>query len=333
MCNFFRYYSAYIRIISGKKLLNIIRTGADYALSRITGKVIHRGKVYSIAIEPCNICQLHCPECPSGNSTLTRAKGMIDEHLFCRIIHTAAPYLVNLTLYFQGEPFIHPQATRLIRYAADHNIYVNTSTNAQSITADMARDIVRSGLHRIIISMDGHNQHTYEQYRIGGSLEHTLQAISWLQAAKKELNSTIPHIEVQCLVLSTTEMHMDAIKHTALQAGADSVTFKSAQFYNTTSPLMPTLTGKLNRYTTNNWGEHIRKPSHNVSCYRAWNSVVITWDGQVLPCCYDKDARLAYAAWSEKWWKDMNHDEKYKQFLHKVLTNKKSIPMCQNCYQ
>lgn len=333
MYNFFRYYRAYAGIITGKKILNLIRVGIDYALSRIMGKVIHHGRVYSMAVEPCNVCNLHCPECPSGAGLLTREKGMINEDLYRRIIYTASPYLINLTLYFQGEPFLHPQATRLIRFAADRHIYVNTSTNAQNITPAMAKDIVLSGLHRIIISMDGHRQQEYEQYRIGGVWARTIQVISWLQAAKKELNSPTPHIEAQCLVLSTTEIYMSEIKHTALQAGADSVSFKSAQFYNTSSPLMPTLQGRLNRYTHLDNGACVRKPSRTASCYRAWNAVVITWDGLILPCCYDKNARYVYTPWSESQWNNLNSNKQYKTFLHKVLKDKKNITMCQNCYQ
>jgi len=27
-------------------------------------------------------------------------------------------------------------------------------------------------------------------------------------------------------------------------------------------------------------------------CWKMWHSCVITWDGDVVPCCFDKDAKI-----------------------------------------
>ena len=328
---FFTRCIALWRIITWKKLFNLLLLWFQYILSVLSGRYIRTARIHSIAIEPCNICQLHCPECPSGNGSLQRAKGMISPSLFYDIIDTTSPYLTNLTLYFQGEPFLHPSIIDMISYAVKKNIYVNTSTNAQCITSELATSIVNTRLHRIIISMDGLTQTDYAQYRIGGSLQRTLDAINLLNKAKKEHHSSFPHIEVQCLILSTTENHLKDIRSLALAAGADSVTFKSAQFYHLQSELMPQKKHSNNRYEHTAQGEIIRKASRRRACYRAWNSIVITWDGKVVPCCFDKDAQYAYSTWNGDFWRKMNSNNNYKNLLSTLLKNRKSIPMCNNC--
>src|SRR5690554_7308826 len=84
--------------------------------------------------------------------------------------------LFYINYYFQGAPFLHPDFLELIKEAHQRNIYTATSTNAHFITSKKAEEIVQSGLDRLIISIDGLTQDTYEQYRRKGELrseEHT----------------------------------------------------------------------------------------------------------------------------------------------------------------
>ena len=79
-----------------------------------------------------------------------------------------------------------------ISYVKQHNIYTITSTNGQLIDKNIALNIIKSGLDRIIISIDGTTQEVYEKYRKGGLLSKSIEAIKFLKEAKKELNSKTP---------------------------------------------------------------------------------------------------------------------------------------------
>ena len=76
-----------------------------------------------------------------------------------------------INYYFQGEPFLHPDFLELIKETKRRKIYTATSTNAHFIDEQKAKDIVESGLDRMIISVDGLTQETYEQYRVHGKLK------------------------------------------------------------------------------------------------------------------------------------------------------------------
>ena len=90
-----------------------------------------------------------------------------------------------MNLYFQGEPLLNKNLPQLIHTAASANIFTTISTNAQALNSEKARQLVESGLERIIISVDGTNQTVYEQYRKGGKLEKAIAGIEFLNYWKK----------------------------------------------------------------------------------------------------------------------------------------------------
>ncbi len=55
-----------------------------------------------------------------------------------------------------------------------------------------ARKTVESGLDRLIISIDGTTQQTYQSYRVGGQLEKVLEGTQNILAWKKKLRSITP---------------------------------------------------------------------------------------------------------------------------------------------
>ncbi|MFM7429463.1 MAG: radical SAM protein, partial [Flammeovirgaceae bacterium] len=157
--------------LSPIRVWNVGQLIGSYMTSRVTGKPQHAGMPMSISIEPTTSCNLRCPECPSGLRSFTRPTGMLKPELFESTINQLASRLSYLIFYFQGEPYLHPQFLDLVAYASRKRIYTATSTNAHYLNDRNAKATVKSGLDRLIISIDGTTQETYESYRIGGSLE------------------------------------------------------------------------------------------------------------------------------------------------------------------
>ena len=106
-----------------------------------------------------------------------------------------------MLFYFQGEPFLNPRSIEMIRYASSKRIYTATSTNAHYLDDESARQTVESGLDRLVISIDGTTQETYQQYRIGGSLQKVLNGARNVIEWKKKLKSSTPYVVFQFLVV------------------------------------------------------------------------------------------------------------------------------------
>ena len=146
-----------------KRIWNAGLVLSSYYVSKFTKKPVQWGYPTSIGFEPTTSCNLRCPECPSGLRAFTRPTGMLGESIFHKTIDEIAKELIYLTFYFQGEPYLNPNFLDMVKYASDKGIYTSTSTNAHYLTEANAKKTVESGLDRIIISIDGTTQDTYEQ--------------------------------------------------------------------------------------------------------------------------------------------------------------------------
>lgn len=315
-----------IRVWNGGQLIG------SYLTSRITGKPQHVGMPMSISIEPTTSCNLRCPECPSGLRSFTRPTGMLKPELFQSTIDQLASRLSYLTFYFQGEPYLHPQFLDLVSYASRKRIYTATSTNAHYLNDKNAEATVKSGLDRLIISIDGTTQETYESYRIGGSLEKVIEGTKNIVRWKRELKSTTPHVIFQFLVVKPNEHQIDEVKKLGKELGVDEVAFKTAQIYDYQkgSDLMPTI-DRYSRYKKNNDGTYQIKNELLNHCWKMWHSCVITWDGKVVPCCFDKDAHYVLGDLNHQSFEEIWRGQKYNDFRASLLRSRTEIEMCKNC--
>src|SRR5687768_10469680 len=197
--------------LTPKRTTNALKVFSSYHYSRWRGIPAMNGLPISIAFEPTTSCNLRCPECPSGLRSFTRPTGMLDSGLFRDVIDQLAPTLNYLTFYFQGEPFLHPEFLEMVRYGSSKGIYTATSTNAHFLKSDQAKATVQSSLDRLIISIDGTTQDTYQSYRVGGSLEKVIEGTQHVVYWKKKLKSKTPHIVFQFLVVKPNEHQVPEI--------------------------------------------------------------------------------------------------------------------------
>ena len=66
-------------------------------------------------------------------------------------------------------------------------------------------------------------------------------------------------------------------------------------------------------------------------CARLWFNPVITWDGKVLPCCFDKDADHIMGDLNQESFRDIWNGAKYRLFRRILLSDRSSIEICRNC--
>jgi radical SAM protein with 4Fe4S-binding SPASM domain len=318
--------------LTPRRTFNAAKVLSSYYYSRITGKANHWGLPLSIAIEPTTSCNLRCPECPSGLRAFTRPTGMLDENFYRSVIDELHRDMMYMIFYFQGEPYLHPSFTELVKYASSKNIYTATSTNAHFLDDDNARKTVASGLDRLIISIDGTTQETYEQYRKGGHLAKVMEGAENIVKWKKKLRSKKPYTIFQFLVVRHNEHQTEEIKTLAKKIGVDEVAFKTAQVYDyeNGNELIP-LNEKYSRYKKNGDGKfHLKNEMLN-HCWKMWHSCVITWDGKVVPCCFDKDASHQLGDVNENSFSEIWNSSAYNRFRTSLIQSRSSIDICTNC--
>src|SRR5579872_4101326 len=316
-----------------RRLVNGIKVLGSYYVSKWTKKAIQWGYPVSLSFEPTTSCNLRCPECPSGLRAFTRPTGMLQDDFFRQTIDQLSGDLLYLIFYFQGEPYLNPSFLDMVAYASAKGIYTATSTNAHYLNDRNARRTVESGLDRLIISIDGTTQDVYEQYRIGGKLEKVLEGTRNIVRWKKELKSKKPFVFFQFLVVRPNEHQLEDIRRLAKETGYDEVRFKTAQVYdyqNDPNGLIP-VNEKYSRYRRDKNDEHVIKNTLENHCWRLWHATVITWDGLVVPCCFDKDAQHPLGDLKDKPFREVWRDPKYVEFRRQILKSRKNIDICANC--
>jgi MoaA/NifB/PqqE/SkfB family radical SAM enzyme len=239
------------------KFINILKLAFSYFISVLVGKPIHFGMPLGISIEPTNHCNLKCKECPTGMDILLRPKGNIDNILAKNLLEELSPKLTTVIFYFQGEPFISKDVYELINFASQKKVFSITSSNGHYFTQENIQKIIKSGLDKLIISMDGTTQEVYEKYRANGSLDKVIEGTEFLVSEKQITKSKLPKLELQFLVTAENEHQINDAKKLAKELKVDQINFKTAQIYDfeNGNPLIPK-NEKYSRYKKQNDGTY-----------------------------------------------------------------------------
>jgi len=257
---------------------------------------------------------------------------MLKKDFFSSTIDEIHKELLYLVFYFQGEPYLNPDFLDMVKYASQKKIYTATSTNAHYLTDENAKRTIESGLDRLIISIDGTTQEVYQQYRVGGHLHKVIEGAKNIVKWKKELKSKKPFVVFQFLVVKPNEHQVEDVKKLGKEIGVDDVWFKTAQVYDyekDPNQLIPTI-DKFSRYRKTADGYEFKGNLAN-QCWRLWHDPVITWDGLVAPCCFDKDAAHRMGDLKQQSFKQIWKNGEYTRFRTQILSGRKNIDICANC--
>ena len=341
-------------VLTRSRFINALRCYASYALNRLgsalfrTPYTIRHTPIF-VSVEPSAVCQLRCPACPVGLSakrSVSPQGGLMPRDLWERALSQIKDSAWVVQFYFQGEPLLNKDLPLMIREAHDAGLYTIVSTNAQAMTPELAKALVAAGLDRIIISMDGLTQESYSAYRVGGSLDQCKAALRWLREAKSVCQSEGRSvfcqqrglsggagltIELQVLRLKSNEHEWRAFRKEYKALGADRLVFKTAQLYDYRHghPLMPS-EPRYRRYEQHADGLWYRKPLGK-GCFRVWSGVVIAANGDVLPCCYDKDHAHAYGNLRTASLRELFSGPAARTFRTQALLQTPQI--CQECWK
>ena len=315
----------------GKRLQNAWKLYRSYKQSQKTGISQIKGLPVALSIEPTTSCNLRCPQCPSGLRAFSRPTGMLKPELVQQVLNELENHLAYLTLYFQGEPYLNPDFLKIARMASDKQIYTATSTNAHYLTKENAESTVKSGLNKLIISIDGVNQESYAHYRIGGKLQKVLDGTKNLMDAKRRLKAKTPHVIWQFIIFKHNQNEVPLVKKMAKEFQVDELQLKTAQVYDfeTATDWIPDDESK-SRYKKED-GRFVINNSLFNKCWKMWHSAVVTWDGKVVPCCFDKDATHQMGALDNYSFREIWMGEAYQNFRNKLFTGRKEIDICKNC--
>lgn len=314
-----------------KRAVNVLKIVSSFNLSKLLRRPIVWGMPLSFSIEPTNHCNLKCPECPSGLGILTRPLGLLKSQNFKNWIDQIKDTGFYVQLFFQGEPFINKQLAEMIQYAQASNIYVSISTNGHFINEKNVDSILENAPDKLIFSVDGLDEESYQNYRVGGTFKEADNNLRLLIKRKKDLNKSKPFVEFQFIVMKQNEHQLDEVKKYCKDVGVDKLMFKTMQIssYENALKFLP-VNPKYRRYVIKD-GSFTLKNNLKNHCFALWRTSVITWDGNVVPCCFDKDADYLLGTLNDYKFSDIWKSKQYQNFRKSLLVSRKQNNMCTNC--
>jgi radical SAM protein with 4Fe4S-binding SPASM domain len=280
-----RHVSQLLRYGRPKKFLNLLHV--EWSLKR--GKTKLNCFPYIYIIDPCNVCNLRCPLCPTGARNLQRPQGMLSFECFQSIVNQIKEYAIEINLYSWGEPFLNRDIFKMIRYAHEARIGTNLSSHFNGISDELIEQIIDSGLDEINVSIDGATQEVYEIYRRRGNLENALTSLEKLQRRKREKKSQTPVVEWQFIVMKHNEHQIDKARNLAQELGVEKFRLLGVglPFDDLTNLQLAAEWMPEDPHFRNYHPEKILQQGYlyDEPCFYLYRTLVINPKGEVAPCC------------------------------------------------
>lgn len=263
-----------------KVYTNLAKLRVNMALRRVT---VRQYPAYAV-IDPTSYCQISCPGCPTGSGSGARTRTSMSWERYKSVIDEVGDYLLSLDLYNWGEPLLHKQAPEFIQYAASKGIRVNVHSNlSMKLSDDYVHRLVKSGLERLVVSLDGATQETYSQYRRGGDILLVRENMLRIQAAKRELGSLTPVVCWRFLAFEHNEHEVEIARRNHRDWGADE--------FNVSGAIIPSVKPydqqlKPSRQYRCLIEHPVTAKQRSVrTCSWLYFGLVLNANGSVSPCC------------------------------------------------
>ncbi len=240
------------------------------------------GLPYRYKVDPTNVCQLHCPLCPTGLKHDFRSKGFLDESKYKNFVDQIAGSAIMLDLFGWGEPVLHPQIASIISYASQQGVFVRLSTTLHGMGSMGLEKLVGSGLDAMIVAVDGSDDATHQKIRAGGDLSQVLDSLKELVELKQAMGKRLPHITVRMLVNRTNEHQISAVKTMVQDLGVDAFTVGSVAINTQDASQAEEWLPKESRISA-----YAGTLKNQGSCEDLWEAMVVNWEGGVAPCCWE----------------------------------------------
>lgn len=311
---------------------------ALFETSFLLGKTRIWGLPDDLMIEPASVCNLGCPTCPTGAGTLNRAGGLMDFELYRKVIDELWPTTSKVRLWNLGEPFMHRDIYRMIRYAKDRHVKVITSTNGHYFQEpDAPKKVVESGLDYMIVSLDGATQESLEKFRKGAKLDRIIRDVKRIIEYRDGVGAKNPAVEFQFIAMKHNIHEIAEARALAKTMKVDVFRLKTVGI-NANDPRVDHLIqeylpddARYTRYPSaaavRNIADHIDK----LDCKRPWRHAVINQDGAVLACCYDDRSQYVFGNLRDQTFRQVWNGQRYRRFRQALLKGRSNLKTCAVC--
>lgn len=293
------------------------------------------GRPMLLTLEPTNTCNLKCPACETGSGKLNREPRIMNLEEFKYILDQFDKSLKALFLYFMGEPFLNKYTYKMIKYAADREIYVSVCTNGEFIDPE---ELVKSGIAEVQFQIGGVTQETHNVYRKVGDLKKTLEnlkaTVQERQKYLKDLGEKKYPLKIILgfILMKHNENQVQEFIKIAKGIGVDEhqVISPCVRSIEQARDFLPD-DKKYWIYDEEAFKEGKLKAKESANNYCEWiySTVTVYSNGDVVPCCRDTSGDFVMGNLFQQTLKEIWNGERFQSFRNAL--HRKPISICRLC--
>lgn len=279
-------------------------------------------------IELTNHCVMKCVMCPRTRN-MTRERGYIDFELYRKAIDELSEHNPAfrerdiLWLHHFGESLLHPEFARCIRHASEKSIRTGLSINPIMLTEDIAAELLDAGPYILYLSLDGHDDESFQKIRgMHGAYDRSRALLlNFLDMKIKRSSPTV-------IFLSMIDFEMNRPSIDAARAcwesvpGIDRFLVKSFTRWDGGAADINVLSGR---------DDELLLDRSAVQCALPWESMTLTWDGSVVPCCFDYDSKYVLGSLKDSTLSDIWNGDTLQNLRAEFAANRVTNRLCANC--
>jgi len=268
-------------------------------------------------------CNLTCKMCVHGHKDLEKIysyNGKLDFSTFKSLIDECVEHnCPSICMNNGNEPLLERDIFDRIRYASDKGIIdIHMNTNATLLDKEKSEMLLESGLTRLLIGFDGFTKEEYEIVRKGAHYESVIENIDYFLKLKKKLKKRLPVVRISLVLMKDNSNHLEDF----IGYWLDRVDYVAIQnFLNFDSNYSKSIRLK----------KAINETSKKI-CTIPWERVVVTGDGEVLPCCSQIGRPLSVGNIHKSSIYDIWNSSQIKNLRKKLMKKEfKDLPVCAEC--
>jgi len=280
------------------------------------------------SFELTNQCPFKCIMCartnnmtrPEGNMSFATFKKAVDEFVEVNPIWAKTQ---DVWLHGFGESLVHPDFAKFMRYAVDKGVNAGLSINPLMLKKKVANDLLDAHPRHLYIPLDGHDNKTFERIRgVADAYDKSKQRL--IKFLKEKERRGLDTVITLCMI--DFPENRDSI--TELERfwsdfpGIDNFIAKPFVNWDGKAEDVNLLMG-------------IEKTSHSaddkVVCDFPWRKMTVSWDGELVPCCFDYNKRYSLGNINDNTLVEIWNGEPMHALRQEFISNKVSNPLCEGC--
>jgi tungsten cofactor oxidoreducase radical SAM maturase len=210
-----------------------LETGAAWWIDQRDGSLIllpRSPDLHKLYIEPTTVCNLRCRTCI--RNVWSDPQSHMEMAVFAQLLEQLAafPNLQRVVFSGLGEPLSHPSLLTMVERVRARGLAVTIGTNGLLLDSRTAEELVRLGVDRLVVSLDGVRPETYADIR-GASKSVVLDNLRGLNEAKQRLASLKPALGIEFVALRSNITELSDLTRLAGRLGAARVLVSNVLAY------------------------------------------------------------------------------------------------------